>query len=324
MCAIDPDFSDRMSSTQVIRRFIFATASVLATTAAPAAGQHLSGTECGVLIHAREGSGFAPLPQGDVFCPLIADPKETRSFVAYQRGKSANQQTSLDGEPVDLAPFDTDIAAIGVGDAIGLARWSGSRPGNGVQLSLSAGVFAQFDLATSSFDLINADYVIGLPVTFRQNGFSGRLRVYHQSSHLGDEFLLREAPERVNLSFESAEVILSQAFAGFRVYGGGELLFNRDPADLEPLVAHGGAEVRAGVRGRRSFVAGLDLKSSGEQEWKPSWSGRAGFEVGWGRDPEHPPRVLRLLGEYYRGPSPYGQFYREHIQYWGIGVHLFP
>jgi len=34
--------------------------------------------------------------------------------------------------------------------------------------------------------------------------------------------------------------------------------------------------------------------------------------------------VLRLLGEYYRGPSPYGQFYREHIQYWGIGVHLFP
>ena len=291
----------------------------------PASAQLPQPSECGFLIHAREGRGFSPLPQGDIFCPLIADPKETRSFVAYQRGKSTDQQTSRpEGDSVTLAPFDTDIGAIGVGDAIGLARWSGSRPGDGVQLSLAAGVFAQFDLASSSFDLINADYVIGLPLTFRNSGFSGRLRIYHQSSHLGDEFLLSAAPERINLSFESAELILSQAFGGLRVYGGGEYFFNRDPAELDPLLAHAGAELRLGVNGRRSVVAAVDLKSSEEQEWKPSWSGRAGFEIGWGRDPEHPPRVLRLLGEFYRGPSPYGQFYREHIRYWGLGLHLFP
>jgi hypothetical protein len=297
----------------------------LSAVSAEALAQRLRGSECGLLVHAREGRGFAPVPQGDIFCPLIADPKETRSFIAYQRGESDDQGPGIpEGDGISPAPFDTDIGAIGVGDAIGLARWSGARLGDGVQLSLAAGVFAQFDLASSSFDLINADYVIGLPLTFRNAGFSGRLRVYHQSSHLGDEFLLTSEPERINLSFESAELILSQAFGGLRVYGGGEYFFNRDPADLDPLLAHGGAEVRIGVEGRRSFVAAVDLKSSEQQEWKPAWSGRAGLEFGWGRDPEHPPRVLRLLGEFYRGPSPYGQFYREHIRYWGIGLHLFP
>ena len=44
------------------------------------------------------------------------------------------------------------------------------------------GVLAQFDLAATSFDLINADYVIGIPLTFRRGGFSGRARFYHLTS----------------------------------------------------------------------------------------------------------------------------------------------
>lgn len=207
-------------------------------------------------------------------------------------------------------------------DAFGLVRWGGPRPGDGLQISIAAGVFAQFDLGTASYDLINADYLVGLPITYRRSGFSTRLRVYHQSSHLGDEFLLREEPERVNLAFESLELIVSQAAGVLRVYGGGELLFNREPDDLEAMVARAGAELRFGAAAPRSFVAAIDLKSSEEQDWKPAWSTRAGFEVRWGRDPEHPPRTLRLLGEYYDGPSPYGQFYREQLRYWGVGVHL--
>ncbi len=278
--------------------------------------------ECGLLLHASEASGVAPLPHGDVFCPLVADPKEPRSFVSYQRARSPLQ--AGDTETIGLAPFDTDIGAIGLGESFGLLRWGGRRPGDGVQISISAGIFAQFDLNTDSYDLINADYLIGVPVTLRRGGFSSRLRLYHQSSHLGDEFLLRDEPERLNLAFESLELILSQALGALRVYAGGETLFNRDPDDLDPLLAHAGVELRVGAPGRRSLVAAADVKSSEQQDWKPAWSGRTGFEFGWGRDPEHPPRVLRLLFELYNGPSPYGQFYREQIRYWGFGLHLFP
>jgi hypothetical protein len=40
-------------------------------------------------------------------------------------------------------------------------------PGDGVQLDAEGAVFAQFDYEAPSKDLINADYTIGFPLTFR-------------------------------------------------------------------------------------------------------------------------------------------------------------
>src|SRR6185295_5880290 len=98
----------------------------------------------------------------------------------------------------------------------------------GLQISLAGAVFAQVDLNAASYDLMNADYLIGLPITYRVDRFSTRLRLYHQSSHLGDEFLLREGLPitRENLSFESVEWLVSQDLASLRLYAGGEYLLH--------------------------------------------------------------------------------------------------
>jgi hypothetical protein len=290
------------------------------TAVAPsgAAAQALPTTECGAFVHAGEARGLVWLPQDDVFCPRLADPKEPRTFVSVLSGESPAQADGF--EP--LLAFETTIGAVGVGDGFGIVRWGGPRAGDGLQIGIAASIFAQFDLETDSYDLINADYVVAIPITIRRGGFSSRLRVYHQSSHLGDEFLLRAEAERINLAFESIELVLSQAFGPLRVYGGGEQLFNREPADLEARVAHGGIELRSSPDRPASVVAAVDAKASGQQDWKPAWSARAGFEFGWSRDPGHPPRRLQLVGEFYNGPSPYGQFYREQVRSWGIGLHL--
>ncbi|MGE0467733.1 MAG: DUF1207 domain-containing protein [Steroidobacteraceae bacterium] len=100
------------------------------------------------------------------------------------------------------------------------------------QFGIADAVFAQFGLERPSSDLINADYVIGLPLAWRRDDWSGRMRLYHQSSHLGDEFLLNTQPQRVNLSFEAIEAIIAHDFGGLRMYGGGEYLIDRDPRDL--------------------------------------------------------------------------------------------
>ncbi|NIQ57739.1 MAG: DUF1207 domain-containing protein, partial [Gemmatimonadetes bacterium] len=85
---------------------------------------------------------------------------------------------------------------------------------------------------------------------------------YHQSSHLGDEFLLRTDLPRENLSFEALDLILSQEVGPVRGYVGGELLFNREPETLESTLAHGGVELRVGaLRGAR-FIGAVDLKAS--------------------------------------------------------------
>ena len=276
---------------------------------------------CGVGIPASEQKGYVPLPSGDVFCPLIADPKSSRTFASYQRHES--------GE--GLVDEQLDIASVGIGDVFGLGRWNGSMPGDGVQLSVTAGVFAQFDLTTSSYDLLNADYVVGLPLTIRRGGFSTRLRIYHQSSHLGDEYLLREPPDRrdrENLSFEALELILSVDGGPLRLYGGGEYLFNKEPQDLGVYVAHGGIELRPATRiipmgalGGFRFVGAADLKSSEEQEWKPAVSARAGLEYDRSGD-DATARRWGLFGEFYSGPSPYGQFFRENVRLIGVGLHL--
>jgi hypothetical protein len=95
-----------------------------------------------------------------VFCPLIADPKPTRSFVVYQRGNEK-----------DLA---TDIGAVGTADQFPFFRAAAGSAGNGVQLGVAGAVFAQFDLGSASYDLLNADYLIGIPLTVRASGFVAR------------------------------------------------------------------------------------------------------------------------------------------------------
>jgi hypothetical protein len=297
---------------------LLACLTLLLTTAARAQS---APARCGIGSHAGE-RGYVPLPRGDVFCPLVSDPKAIRSFASYLRHESGD----------DLADAELDIASVGIGDSFGLGRWTGSKAGDGVQLSATAGVFAQFDLGTESYDLLNSDFIVGLPLTIRNGWFSTRIRVYHQSSHLGDEYLSREPADRQDredLSFESLEWILSADGGPLRAYGGGEMLFRRVPEDLGRYVVHGGLELRPlarviplGTLGGFRFVAAGDVKSSEEQDWKPAISARAGLEYDRAGSEDATARRYGVFAEFYTGPSPYGQFFREKVRLMGIGIHF--
>lgn len=268
---------------------------------------------CGSIGPAAERGRYIALPHGDVFCPLIADPKVTRSFVAYQRGNET-----------DLA---TDIAAVGIADQFPFFRTGAQTPGNGLQLGVAGAVFAQFDLGTASYDLLNADYLIGVPLTFRAGPISARARVYHQSSHLGDELLVRDtAIKRENLSFESAELLLSLDLSALRVYGGGEDFLRRDPTDLPRRLAHVGLELRPranldfGPLAVARLVGAVDAKIVDDTTNRTAVSVRGGFEFGRPHDSLAPSRRWSILAQYYDGPSPYGQFRRDHVRLTGIGI----
>jgi len=285
------------------------------------AQRSLSGPErCGTGVPASEQRAYVGLPSGNVFCPLVADPKAMRSFLSYL---IEDKSTSVDSIE--------NVGSVGISDAFGLVRWGANARDDGVQLNLEGAIFAQFDLGSSSYDLINADYLVALPLTIRRGPVSTRLRVYHQSSHLGDELLLRrgESLERENISFESADFILSIDVAALRLYGGGEYIFNRAPKDLQHYIAHGGAEFRPAAEllrwgriGFLRFIAGADLKASQQHDYDPSVSVRAGFEINRPFSGELPARSWSILFESYRGPSPYGQFFRQKIQYIGVGAHF--
>lgn len=95
------------------------------------------------------------------------------------------------------------------------------------------------------------------------------------------------------------------------------------------MVAHVGAELGQtgaflpiGRAGAARLIAGLDVKSTQQQGWRPGWSARAGIEFSRPRDANDPGRRWRILGEYYHGPSPYGQFFLEKTEYYGVGLHF--
>ena len=287
----------------------------IACLAQPALAQTINAPRCGTGVHEAEALGVIPFPQDQIFCPIIADPKEPRSFASLLRGTFPSvEKPSGKG---------TTIGSVGLGDSFGLIRWGGPRAGEGVQLDVVGSIFAQFDLDSPSNDLINADYIIGLPLTIRRRGFSVRGRIYHQSSHLGDEYLLRSsAIQRENLSFESLELLVSQEVGPLRVYGGGERIIRRDPESVAPKLFHTGAELRSGRAGPLQLVSGVDLKSTEQHNWSQAVSGRAGFEVARTAPAGHPVRLVTIMLEMYKGPSPYGQFFLEDISYVGVGIHF--
>jgi hypothetical protein len=247
-------------------------------------------------------------PTGNLFRPLLADPKQAQFFASIDSFKSSGERYTM--------------ASVGFGEAFGMYKFFGSREGDGLQLSVEGALFAQFNLNTPSYDLINADYTIGIPVTYRYGDNSLRFRIYHQSSHLGDEFLQSlNPPERVNLSYEALDLIYSREWRGWRVYGGGEYLIHKEPADLKPMSAHWGIEYRGSkplVWSGRPIV-GVDMKSFEEHNWAINTSIKAGLEFG---HPNPGQRRLRLMAEWYKGFDPRGQFYKNKVEYYGMGVSL--
>lgn len=273
------------------------------------AGEQADATDASDPVYSTFGltPDTIPFPTGDLFRPLLADPKQPQFFVSLRSYDTPDDRVTT--------------GAVGYGETFGLFRRRGREPGDGLQISIAGALFAQFNLDAPSYDLINADYTIGIPVTYRRGGFSARARVYHQSSHLGDEFLLRARPERINLSFESAELLLSYEWKGLRAYGGGEYLFSREPADLDPAGVHFGLEFRGPkvwLWGGRP-VGGVDVKRWEEHDWDNDYSIKAGLEFGAAQPGR---RRLRVMLEGYDGFAPHGQFYGDPISYYGVGLYL--
>jgi hypothetical protein len=222
-------------------------------------------------------------------------------------------------------PSDREVSSVGsatFGETIALYRDRGPR-GALWEIGFQAGVFSIFDLGAPSSDLVNTDFFAGLQASYRMNDVSTFFRIFHQSSHLGDEFLLRNRIDRINLSFEGADLKLSyRPFDWLRLYGGAAYLFNRDPSDLKPWATQAGIELQTPWRfwaDSTRLVTALDLQNRQENKWSTEISLGGGLQF---ERPQNFMRKIRLLLAYYKGHSPYGQFFDRKIEYFGPALHL--
>jgi len=276
-----------------------------------AASQPATASREGGTTSARVGRPqFVFLSRRDMlFPPLLADPRWPHFSVAYQYYIND--------------PALKSVGATSFGETFPILR--GDLPAGQWEVSLQAGVFAIFNLDAASKDLTNADYFVGIPLVYRLDGFSVLTRLFHQSSHLGDEFLLQNTRvRRVNLSYEELDILLSQEFGRWlRVYGGGGYLFDQDPSALKRWSTQVGAELESPWAFLGEVVrplAAIDVQNHEDTNWDTDVSVRAGIQL---ESPTFKSTKLQLLGEYYDGNSPNGQFFERRIQYVGFGAHVY-
>ncbi len=260
------------------------------------------------------------LPPGRLFQPLMADPKWPAFSMAYTHYSPYHPNGLRDVIPVsigDTIPFER-------GDWPDHWQW---------EAGIQADAFAYFNTDTVASDLQNTDFMVGGYFAARHRNLSFLVRYYHQSSHLGDEFLIANPAYygtdslRQKISYEELNALASidLLHRTIRLYAGAGYLGDVAPSDLGHWRFHYGIEYHGAVFFHKgtcymSPVAGIDFKNWSENNYSTDISAVGGVQLTNGKPDSS---KLQFLLEFYRGHSPYGQFFVNEIQYVGVGIHFY-
>jgi hypothetical protein len=153
-----------------------------------------------------------------LFRPFVADPHQ----LAYSVGWRFNDN-ALSKHVIDVSYYDS----------LPIYRWFNIGYGcirGDLQLDIEGCLWANFDPMTFSAPLIDADYYVGFPLTYAFDNWSFRLRGYHISTHIGDEYLLNHPIfDRKNPSAEYVDFFVSNNITeDIRLYGGVGYILDQD------------------------------------------------------------------------------------------------
>lgn len=258
-------------------------------------------------------------PQSTVlFQPLVADPREPMYYAAYRGGDRVIGHT---------------VAAVAFGDDFPIFRWRDILWHGDLQIGIDAGVWAVFNFSDlprhnhEFSELVNTDYMVGIPLSYAIDRWSFRFRIYHLSSHLGDEFIVNNPKflhKRKNPSYEAIDFFTSYQFSSnLRGYfGPGVILHSDDSFPMKTFYVEYGFELRMfGQKYDYHRLYGTPFLAVHLENWQcRSWSLdttiKAGYELsklqGVGRK-------MRLYADYHTGFSYEGQFFKKRTKYGEVG-----
>jgi len=250
----------------------------------------------------------------ELFQPLVADPREIVYSIGYRWGDQV---------------IGDKVVPVSLGDDFSIYRWLDIWGGD-LSIGIAACIWSVFDMdppkpkINAGTELKNTDYFVGIPIQYVRNKWSFRLRMYHISSHLGDEFLVNNPGfVRVNPSREAVDLFASyQVYSFWRIYGGPGVNVHSDRTfKIKPLYFEYGTEVRfLGTkyicqRLYGNFYAAAHFRSWAQLNWDFDGTFVAGYEFsklqGIGRK-------IRFFFEYHNGFSLEGQFFNMRTSYWSF------
>lgn len=199
-----------------------------------------------------------------------------------------------------------------------VALKGGSRP---IVLGIGSQVYGRFSLNDPKSALISTDWVVGINTTAALGAWVLTLEVYHESSHLGDEYGDRFPADRVDWTREVLGAWASYGVGNWRFTTGTSYVLV-DELDLPAPAGAVGIDFRG--RTRRVFggnirpVAGIFTEASAATRWRVSSSAKLAVAFATADDSHE--ISLGLIA--HDGLSTQRQFFRQESRYVGLEVRV--
>lgn len=245
------------------------------------------------------------LPAGHIYKPYMAGVKESRASVHLV--KNSDDNWLLDGN------LGGRFGIVRFGDDSGLMA-------EGFQWDVESSAHVRLDIP-EEVDVRSVDFRAGSQVSWSYRDdprHRTRLGYYHISSHLGDEFLIKNS-DYDRLNYARDVIILGHSYyftQRFRVYG--ELGWAFYSKESKPWEFQFGFEyapyAATGPMGEPFFAVNAHLREDVQ------YSGNFVFQAGWAWVGEVPGRTLRTGLHYYNGKSSQYSFFNQFEQQIGYGL----
>lgn len=212
------------------------------------------------------------------------------------------------------------MGTVGLGESVALYR-DVTDGGNLWEVGLQGVVYGVYDVGSGN-DLYNTDWLFGAYYAYRRGDLSILVRTYHDSGHLGDEFVINNPEiERENFVLDGGQILLSQDVSpSVRLYGGPAWYWSTSQHVHDSLLFQWGVELEAPHtiwNGTTRPVGGIDVQHWEGRDFRPDLSVRGGLRF---EQPHRVGRNVSILGEFYNGRQRNGQFLDDNVQYFGIGL----
>lgn len=208
--------------------------------------------------------------------------------------------------------------ALRMGGRLELFNWTQqSNPVQQLQANLEVGFRGHFDI-DHTLDNIGWDGNYGLLFSYRRSdSLAYRFGLYHNSSHIGDEYIERTARERINYTRE--ETLLGMQYTltpDWQYYLETGIARTQDSKPLQKR-----HRLQTGIQFQpfnhaSGWYAGLDFSAYEENGWSINRALQIGFAL------NAAPHIWRIAFDYYRGRSTMGEFFQHQEEYVGLSLYL--
>ncbi len=257
------------------------------------------------MVDENEPYDWTILPKGMVYKSYLAGQKESR--LSAQLVKITDDNWMLDGN---------------LGGRFGVLRYGrdSSFLSDGIQWDVEGSAHVRLDIP-EDVDVRAVDFRAGTQLTWSYAAdprHRSRFGYYHLSSHLGDEFLLKN-PTFDRLNYAHDLLIFGHSFyftKKLRVYGEVGWAFYHlvaDPWEFQFGVEWAPNEA-TGPWGEPFIAVGTHLRQ------EVNYGGSFVVQAGWAWVGEIPGRTLRTGFHYHNGDSTQNSFYDEFEQQIGFGI----